>query len=185
MEDDLDISWILEQERLENINQNCWREPLTEIGITTIYMNQKKEIETIEREKMDVSGISILKKEKLIQITQSKKKYTPTSKYILKETLWFHVDLEPENIQHFTEKNASFLHVFPILEDIALTPSIFIFHKLNTLYFFFYETILSNPISIPHSIIKPISHNKTKKKVEIIETKEKMQNIKTTRKKMT
>ena len=60
----MDISWILEQERLENINQNCWREPLTEIGITTIYMNQKKEIETIEREKMDVTGISLLKKEK-------------------------------------------------------------------------------------------------------------------------
>jgi hypothetical protein len=149
-------------------------------------MNQKKEIETIEREKMDVSGISILKKEKLIQITQSKKKYTPTSKYILKETLWFHVDLEPENIQHFTEKNASFLHVFPILEDIVLKPSIFIFHKLNTLYFFFYETILSNPItSPPNSIIKHIAHNKTKKKVEIIETKEKIQKIKTTRKKMT
>lgn len=185
MEDDLDISWILDQERLENIYQNCWRESLTVIGITTIYINQKKEIESIEREKMDVSGISILKKEKLIQLTQSKKKYTPTSKFILKETLWFHVDLEPENIQHFSEKNPSFLHVYPILEDIVLKSSIFIFHKLNTLYFFFYETAIPNLNPSTSSIIKTTLHNRTKKKVEIIEPKEKIQKIKTTRKKMT
>ena len=68
MEDELDISWILEQERLENIDHNCWREPLTEIGITTIYINLKKEIETIVREKMDVSGQPILKKEKIEEL---------------------------------------------------------------------------------------------------------------------
>lgn len=186
MEDELDISWILEQERLAQIEHNCWREPLTQINVATIYMNQNKEIETIEREKMDISGISILTKEKLIQITQTKRKYTPTTKYILKETIWFHIDLEPENIQHFSEKQNSFLHVFPILEDIALKPSIFIFHKLNTLYFFFHETFLPN-VSIPNTIIKPEhKHNKTKKKVEIIESKQsEPKHIKTTRKKIT
>ena len=70
MEDELDISWILEQERLENIDHNCWREALTEIGITTLYINKNKEIETIEREKMDVSGINVLTKEKIIQMVQ-------------------------------------------------------------------------------------------------------------------
>jgi len=74
MEEDLDISWIIEQERLEQINHNCWREELKEIEISTIYINQNKEIEKIEREKMDVSGIKIVTKEKLIQMTQSKKK---------------------------------------------------------------------------------------------------------------
>lgn len=188
MEDELDISWILEQERLENINHNCWREPLTEISITTIYINLKKEIETIVREKMDVSGIPILTKEKIIQITQTKKKYTPTSKYILKESLWFHIDLEPENIQQFSENQNNFLHIYPILEDIVLKPSIFIFHKLNTLYFLFYETSIVNLSA--NSIIKTnITHNKTKKKVEIIEPKGisliNPQKYKTTRKKMT
>lgn len=169
MEDELDISWILEQERLENIDHNCWREPLIEIGITTIYINLKKEIETIEREKMDVSGIPILKKEKIIQMIQTKKKYTPTTKYILKESLWFHVDVEPENIQHFSEKQNTFLHIYPILEDIILKPSIFIFHKLNTLYFFFYETQITKLHT--NSILK-LSHNKTKKRVEILEPKQ-------------
>jgi hypothetical protein len=181
MEDELDISWILEQERLEKIDHNCWREPLLEIGITTIYINVNREIETIEREKIDVSGITILKKEKIIQMIQTKKKYTPTTKYILKETLWFHVDLEPENIQHFSDKQNTFLHIYPILEDIILKPSIFIFHKLNTLYFFFYETSITK--SNTNSIIKQ-SQNKTKKKVEIVEPKKIIQ-YKTTRKKMT
>jgi hypothetical protein len=183
MEDELDISWILEQERLENIDHNCWREPLTEIGITTLYINKDKEIETIEREKMDVSGISILTKEKIIQIVQSKKKYTPTTKYILKETLWFHIDVEPENIQHFSEHNHSFLHIYPILEDIPLKPSIFIFHRLNTLFFFFYETQLVD--TKPRSIHNLIPHNRTKKKVEIQINENVYKNIKTTRKKMT
>lgn len=181
MEDELDISWILEQERLEKIDHNCWREPLIQINVATIYINVNKEIETIEREKVDVSGISILTKEKIIQMIQTKKKYTPTTKYILKETLWFHVDLEPENIQHFSEKQNTFLHVYPILEDIILKPSIFIFHKLNTLYFLFYETSIAK--SNTNSIIKQ-SHNKTKKKVEIIEPKKIIQ-YKSTRKKMT
>ena len=186
MEEDLDISWILEQERLENIDKNSWREALSEIGITTIYLNKNKEIETIERETMDVSGITILKREKLIQMIESKKKYTPTSKYIMKEILWFHVDLEPESISSFSEKEHSFLHIYPILEDIILKPSIFIFHKLNTLYFFFHETFLPNAC-IPNPIIKPdYKHNKTKKKVEIIESKQsEPKHIKTTRKKIT
>ena len=188
MEDDLDISWILEQDRLDKIEHNCWREPLTQINVATIYMNQHKEIETIEREKMDVSGISILTKEKLIKITQAKRKYTPTSKYILKETLWFHIDLEPENIQYFSEKQNSFLHVYPILEDITLKPSIFIFHKLNTLYFIFHETFIPNP-SLTNPIITSknnnTKNNKTKKKVEIMEPKQGIISIKTTRKRMT
>ena len=188
MEDELDISWILEQERLENIEHNCLREPLLQIEIVTIYINQKKEIETIEREKMNVSGITILKKEKLLQMTQQKRKYTPTSKYILKETLWFHIDLEPEHISQISERNDTFLHTYPILEDIVLKPSIFIFHKLNTIYFFFYETPIIN--SHTNSIIKTfnsITHNKTKKKVEIMEPKQTISSssIKTTRKKMT
>lgn len=180
MQDELDISWILEQERLENIDHNCWREPLTQINIATLYINSNKEIETIEREKMDISGINILSKEKLIQLTQVKRKYTPTTKYILKETLWFHVDLEPENIQQFSEKQNTFLHIYPILEDIILKPSIFIFHKLNTLYFFYYEILI--PKLYTNSIIKQC-HNKTKKKVEIIEPKQLISyNNKTTRK---
>jgi len=185
MEEDLDISWILEQERLENIDKNSWREALCEIGITTIYINKNKEIETIERETMDVSGITILKREKLIQMIESKKKYTPTSKYIMKETLWFHVDLEPESIAFFSEKKHSFLHTYPILEDIHLKPSIFIFHKLNTIYFFFYET----PIEVKQMKnalnSEKTSNNKTKKRVEIMEYKVLSKNIKTTRRKIT
>jgi hypothetical protein len=185
MEEDLDISWILEEERLENIDQNCWREPLTEIGITTIYINQNKEIETIEREIMDVSGINILKKERIMQMVQSKKKYTPNSKYILKEILWFHVDLEPESIPYFSEKEHSFLHIYPILEDIPLNPSIFIFHKLNTLYFLFYETPIEiKQIKNAMNSEKTVN-NKTKKKVEITESKIISKNIKTTRRKIT
>ena len=53
------------------------------------------------------------------------------------------VDLEPEHIQSFsknTDSNASqFLKVLPPIEDISIYPSIFIFHKLNAIYFIYHE----------------------------------------------
>jgi hypothetical protein len=185
MEDEFDISWLLEQERIENMEENCYKEPLPYIHIISIYINEKNEIETIDREKIDVSGINVFKKEKLLQFVQSKKKYTPNSKFTLKETLWFHVDLDPSQIQPFsikTELKTDFLHHYPILEDIPLSPSIFIFHNINALYFIFTETPMIKYIK-PHSILKKEYHNKTKKKVEIQIPN--IQNIKTTRKKTT
>ena len=179
MEDEIDISWILEQERLENIEQNCLKEPLTDINVVYIYVNHHNEIDTVEKEIMDISGISVLKKEKILQIVQSKKKHTPTSKYVLKDTLWFHVDIEPENIASISEENTSFLHTYPILEDILLSPSIFIFHKINTLYFIYHE--IWNEKNIPHSSILKNGHNNTKKKVQIMDIPHQ---IKTTRKNM-
>ena len=53
----------------------------------------------------------------------------------------FLVDLEPDQIQMYSQMDVSvrFITTLPLLEDIHISPSIFIFHDLNALYFLFEE----------------------------------------------
>ena len=136
----MDISWIIEQERLEKIQKKCEREPFSTIELVSIYINLEMEIETIEKETMDVKEIKVLSKEVLKEWSIQKQKYTPNSIFEKKEMLWFHVDIEEDQIQLINEENISFLHNLSLEEtEIKLTPSIFIFHSLTTLIFVYYE----------------------------------------------
>lgn len=148
--DSFDVSWIEESERMCSIETSLSREKLSSIPMMFIYINQHLVIDSVEKEILllpDISGstdlIHIIPKEKLIKLVKSKQKNTSSSKYILKETLLYHIPLEPEQISSFIvaqEKETSpFLRVFPIIEDIILLPSLFIFHSINGLYFFYYE----------------------------------------------
>lgn len=134
----MDISWIIEQERLEKIQKKCIREPFPTIELVSIYVNETMEIETIEKDTMEVENLQILDKELLKEWSIQKQKHTPNSIFVLKETLWFHIDLEPEQIQTIDE-NKSYLSTLAIGQEIKLTPAIFIFHSLTTLFFVFQE----------------------------------------------
>jgi hypothetical protein len=145
----MDISWIIEQERLEKIQKKCIREPFSTIELVSIYVNETMEIETIEKDTMEVENLQILDKELLKEWSIQKQKHTPNSIFVLKETLWFHIDLEPEQIQTIDE-NKSYLSTLAIGQEIKLTPAIFIFHSLTTLFFFFQEEkTTTQPIPIP------------------------------------
>jgi hypothetical protein len=48
------------------------------------------------------------------------------------------VDLEPSNIQSFSEE-LQFMKKIPIVDDIILAPSLYIFHYLNGIFIFFQE----------------------------------------------
>jgi len=55
----------------------------------------------------------------------------------------YNVDIDPENIQNYSNNenilNYNFMKKLPVIGDIIITPSIFVFHEINTLYFFFKE----------------------------------------------
>ena len=142
----MDISWIIEQERLEKIQKKCIRESFSTIELVSIYVNKDMEIETIEKDTMEIEeNLQILSKELLKEWSSQRQKHTPNSIFSLKETLWFHIDLEPEQIQTIDE-NKSYLQsisdtnlCLAIGKEIKLTPAIFIFHSLTTLFFIFQE----------------------------------------------
>jgi hypothetical protein len=145
--DDLDISWIEEQERIQNIQTSYCREPMESITTYFIYINRNQYIDKIYCEnqmleiKEDKSG-SFISQDAVLKIIQSKKKTTAFSKYKLVDILLYNVDLDPERIQDYSNDNiekASELKTIPFFDEISITPSIFIFHGVNSLYFVFQE----------------------------------------------
>ena len=146
----MDISWIIEQEKLEKIQKKCVREPFTTIELVSIYVNEAMEIETIEKDTMEINeNQKVLDKEILNEWSIQKQKHTPKSTFVLNEILWFHIDLEPEQIQTIDEHKSYLQHIYKrdslgIDTEIKLTPAIFIFHSLTTLFFIFQEETKTN-----------------------------------------
>jgi hypothetical protein len=150
--DDLDMSWINEEERIQNMESNYYREPMELVNAYFIYINQNQYIDKILCEKFDLektadgSG-SLLSKENLLQIIQTKKIKTLHSKYKLIDILQYHVDLEPEHIQSYSKngeldvdtKESRFFKSVGIFDEVTFSPSIFMFHSINGIYFFFQE----------------------------------------------
>lgn len=167
--DDLDMSWIHEEERIQNMESNYYREPMEIINAYFIYINQNHYIDKILCERFDLeknsdSTGSLLKKETLLQIIQTKKIKTLHSKYKLLDILKYHVDLEPEHIQAYSKngeldvdiKNSKFFTPIGIFDEVLFSPSIFIFHSINGLYFFFQEVEVEKTKQIPKKSLKSI-----------------------------
>lgn len=173
-EDDLDISWIIEQEKIDKINQNYFREPIDNINATFIYINNNSYIEKVTSEKLPLlfnpdKNTSVLKKEIILKIIQDKKFIT---KYKLMDVLTYNIDVEPEHIQNIAnsenllELSSKFFKSIALVDDICINPSIFIFHNINSIFFLFKETIDTN--FSPKSILKTgCSPHKITKKVKI------------------
>ena len=146
-DDDLDMSWIDEQERIQNIQKNYYREPMESVNTYFIYINQNQYIDKILCEKYDLennNGCSLLNKEKLLQIIQNKKIKTLNTRYKLIDILQYNIELEPEHIQTFISgepdpSSQKILKNISVFDEIVFSPSIFIFHGINCLYFIFQE----------------------------------------------
>ena len=169
---DLDTSWIQEHDRLSTINENYLREPMDSINVYYVYINRNQYIEKIISDKLPLSlsedkTHSYLSKETLLQIIQSRKIKTSFSKYKLTDVVSYLVDLEPENIQSFSntdnveQATPSFFKIRSFMDDIQFNNSIFIFHGVNSIYFLFEEVELLNHRHTLKSILKTSSQENT------------------------
>lgn len=173
---DLDISWINEQQRIQNIQNNYCRESVDEINIYSLFVNKDSYIEKITCKKHPVIN-HLISRDSVLGIIQ-KNKISPSKKYKLCDILVYHVNLEPQHIQSFSKTDdlstysKSFLKVLPIADEISIPPSIFIFHSLNSVFFMYKEQDCgSNTHSHTiKSILKPavsntneVKHKHTKK----------------------
>tara|TARA_B110000967_G_scaffold130712_2_gene133543 strand:- start:1454 stop:2086 length:633 start_codon:yes stop_codon:yes gene_type:complete len=186
--EELDISWLREQEQLIDIENNHKREPMNIINTMILYVNQQDTIDKIVYEKHsldvinDLSG-SLFHKNKLIEFIHTKKLYTPSSRYKLLDTLLFNIDLNHHQLITFSKtKDVSNFHSYflkPIsfMTDIIVPPSLFVFHKTNSLIFLFQEIpIINSKNKSLKSILKKDSSTEvrehtsnTTKKVKILQ----------------
>jgi hypothetical protein len=182
----MDISWIIEQEKLEKIQKKCVREPFSTIELVSIYTNQSMEIETIEKDTMEIEeNQKVLDTDILKEWSIQKQKHTPKSTFVLNEILWFHIDLEPEQIQTIDEHKSYLQNIYSkdkhtSLGEIKLTPAIFIFHSLTTLFFLFHEE--TKLIHQPNSNSNPKKIDKKKRTLRIVLPSKYKNSVRITRK---
>lgn len=156
-----------QQERILQIQECYSREFMDSILCNFIYVNLENSIEKISSERIELmvrtinpedGTKTVISSEQVLQLIQSNRISTPTTKYIFQESFLYYVDLESENLQQFIQGNnhvdisKRFLQILPLLDDIVIPPSIFVFHHLNSLYFLFKEVI--NKQVAPKSILK-------------------------------
>jgi hypothetical protein len=137
-EEDHDKKWIEEQTKILNIKSNHQREPLPYIHLHLCYVdcnNSIVDLKTIKHLFVD-EETPVLSEAEIIKIIESHKRVSNMS-FMFSELAVFHVDLEPEHINSFDPENTTFLKTFPVISDVHLSESIFIFHPLNCLFFLF------------------------------------------------
>ena len=165
------MSWISEEEQLLKIQDDCEKEYLNEIQCFFIYVNTNSYIEKINSKTIDlkyneVDDNTTILKEDIWNIIEEEKKSNKSETYILEDCWEINIDLEPEDIKDFSkEQNLetcynSFFKKISYKQDIVIEPSIFIFHKINALYFLFKKE--DKPITVK-PILKLRTPNEKKK----------------------
>ena len=138
VEEDLDTSWA----EMAEFQDNYERELMEEIRVFFVYMDAAGALEKITKEVEPVVEGTILK-ERLLQLIQTKRHLPHRGgvKYRFMDLLAFTIPLEPGELDDFvkSEARADFLKTLPIFDSVAIDPSIFIFHDVNSLFFFFKE----------------------------------------------
>lgn len=181
--EDLDISWLEEHEKEIQIDKNYKKEKITKIQTKYIYINLKDEIEKIEENFINVNNQGIISKNILVDIVQKRRNF-PEKKYGLYDILTYIVDLDSKSVQIYSktqeinvENSKQFLKTHTVFNDMNISDSIFIFHKINTLYFIFKEKIpVNNQKEKDKQYIKSILKNRTSKTGEVL-TNNKKKNI--------
>lgn len=162
----LDTSWIHRETQIQNIQNNYSREPMEAIHGIFIYINQNNYIEKIMREMITLTESepgagSHITPDMLLKIIQTKKLRSPVSKYKFTSLFTNVIDIDPDKIQSFSKTSdsnlaaASFFKEAPITGNVHIPASIFIFHSINTIYFFFQEVLVAKHNHTIKSILKP------------------------------
>ena len=171
------LSWIEQEEILQNIDSVFSREPMSVISAKFIYMNTHDYMDKIVCESIPLSPFSEgsqISNELFMQIIQQKKIQTNSSKYKFLDCYLCNFDVIPTSIHDFANlttdsDNASrFYKKIDGFSNVFIPPSIFLFHDVNTVFFYFQETPFDDK-PVVKSILKRTNDSNTKhtKKVRI------------------
>lgn len=162
----LDMNWIKEFEATDQNYIPFYNEDVNEIKVTSLYVDNENNIETIKEEMLLLKQKNMVTKEELIDMIK-KNSFKDKKRYTILSLLKYNVDLETTHVKHYLKSVVSydFLEVVKNIDNIPLKKTISMFQDLNTIVILFYEkTMLTNESN--HQTTKKIyiSNNKTKKK---------------------
>jgi len=169
--DDLDISWTNEYLRTTKGGITYESELMNSVTMKFLYVNTQNEIihmiEDVIPLKIIDANSSLLEECCIINLIHKYRDYN-SKRYKCSHIVKYFIPTDPQTIIHnindpeFTFNDKECLNIFDLPQDIVFPPSLFIFHSINTIYMFFHEMILVNPIS-PVSIIKKYNKKHTKR----------------------
>ena len=180
--DHLDLSWTEEHIRTTNSQTIYCKEQMYHINIKFIYVNTNSNVCKVVQEKHPLKPLnnsgSVLSEYIVMQLAKTKN-IIDDVRYKLDDILVYFVPLDPVNVFDYAKNDDTissisnhssshssvstgysassndfhFMKIIPILGDIIIPTSLFVFHPLNTIYFIFREMVLIQDIvsNIPHS----------------------------------
>jgi hypothetical protein len=185
---DLDSSWIEEEESRYNTIKE--REKLDSICCYFIYIGTDSSILKVIKEDEVLSEFGLdsdsdkkkgIQNNRLLHIIQNKRLLDSGQRFKISNVLKYVVDIDPGGLSLFSSLDkddlidSGFLKEVNIFGDIVIESSIFCFHSIASLYFFFREDgMIMKPV---RSILKPKNDNssgsksstRATKKVRILE----------------
>jgi len=172
----LDTSWIEKEEKRFSIELNHEKTKMESIFCYFVYIDQNQSIQKVIKEEEVLVSLSSdlvgIMNTKILQIIQNRRILDNGMKYKFMHVLQFNIDLEPDNIEDFAygknNMDFEFLKEVSIFNDLVIEPSVFIFHPLHSLYFFFKEDVVKMKSILSRSL--PCLNNaksKSTKKVSI------------------
>lgn len=155
------------------------KEFMDNIDIHYLYVNQQSNLDKIVVEKHHFEKCStsnIITKEQLLQYIQVKRQPSSSTRYRLKDVMIHLVNLEGNKLEEFSKcsdisgYSNSFFKVLPIIDDIELDPSMYLFHKQNAIYVVLQEMLKNKSYKMKESLVsilkKPDSSSCVKKKTK-------------------
>lgn len=184
VDEDMNTNWIDDYEEYEKKYEDYYLESMEGVKTMFIYVNKKREIESIHEDYIELQANNILTKEELLFLIKNNNnpknlKNEPTKKkdpYKLLSVLVYNIDLQPKQLKEYLEKKHPapqenpYLYSLKILEDIQFKKSISLFHDINTVYFIYYDNSHTKNINnktkkiYANKTVSNTSHNKTKRK---------------------
>ena len=162
--EDLDDSWCNELEITEKDYSNYYKENVNYIKLNFIYINNENCIEVIKKENISLGKDNLLSKENIVAIIK-RNNIINNKRYSLLSILKYNIDIDPMYLKYFlkNKNNKSYLTCIKNIDCIHFSPTIHMFHDLNSLFILFYYEPTSKNIT-KKVYIKSIHKNKTIRK---------------------
>lgn len=184
MDLDLDTSWIEKEEKRFSFEYNSAKIHNDFITCYFVYMDQNLSIQKVvqHNEKLVVLSDSDfgIYNSRLLQMIQHFSNSENGNKYKFIDLLKYVVDFDVDDLQEFAYRDdpndfsGNFLKNVSIFNDLIIEPSVFIFHPLHSLYFFYKENTMKVKSILKNdhtngSMFSKLFNCKSTKKVHIVD----------------
>lgn len=137
----IDESWATNYKNANKEYDQFYRADVNVIHISSIYINNKNEIQQITRDPKQLSVSNYLTKDEITEFIKCKMKSLNENENIKNISIFkYNINIDPENVEYFLKTNHNFNYLTPVkkIKDILFEQTITFFNDLNELIILFY-----------------------------------------------